>query len=135
MNSSFQIPVGLLERTCARYTQALHQPVLRREKCPLDPSLRLWTVRRNPGDLQFAQRPSDLCWRQRLALLSRQDLLVPDYFRGGLKQARFVGVERHRPAIPLYVPPQQPQVLFRRVVPRKSRRQLARSVVDHRDQI
>jgi hypothetical protein len=91
--------------TCCRATdpRPLHQAVLSGLKSALHSSLRLRTVRRNPGDPQLLQRPADLRRRQLLPLLARA-APVPLRFHRGLKQGRLVGVVTQRPPMLLYVP-------------------------------
>ncbi len=126
----FQITVGLFQTTRASPPQRFHQPVLQRPKTPFHPSLGLRRVRRDPSDAQLLKRPCDL---RRLRFLLQ--MLVVMQRPVQLKQARFIGVHRHRTPVLFQVPPQQPHVLRRRIRQRKLRRQLARGVIDHRDQI
>ena len=128
-----QVAVGALQRLHTGHPQSFHQPVLRRAEAALDAALGLRRMGRHPGDPQLAQRPADRR-RRHLALIAGQALEVARH-RRRLQSTRLGGVKRCRPAVRLPVGPQQPQVLFRRVVAHQARPQLAAGVVDQVDPI
>ena len=73
----------------------------------------------NPDDAQLAERSRNLRRRHPLPVQPFAPLL-PFAFDGNLEHARFVRLERQRPAEPLQIRPQQAHVLFAGVVPHEA---------------
>jgi len=99
----------------------LHQPVLKRQVRPFDPSLGRWRVRAQDVDVQLRQRSAEL--RHALGLLPRR----PEH-------RRLVRVQRHRLAVAPEVRVQGLEVRERRLRLREPQlHQFARRVVDEDD--
>ncbi len=129
----FQMLIGLLQSLRPSHAQPLHQPVLRRRKAPFHTPLRLRRMRADPRNLQFLERPRDLCRRHFQSVLL--PLLVALGLHRSLKQACFIGVAAQRPPPLFQVPLQHLHVLFGRVVPHKTGMPLAAGIIDQQDQL
>ena len=107
----FQEAIGPFQRIDSRQTHFFHQPVLQRAEQPLDASLGLRRMGRDPLDVQFRQRAAEL--RARRGVLQ---LLVPLCAPRGHKQAVFIGVQRQRPPVSLQPAAQRAQIFLGRIV-------------------